>query len=186
MLQRQLEPFPDGGVPDGGGLAAAVGVIRRHEAGLRLVGGEGQGTSIHVVFPLAAALRRRPRFERGTRGIALLVDDDPSVRTVARRMLVHLGFAVVMASDGVEALEAHERAVQPLRLILMDSVMPRMGGEEACRRLRSRGERCPIILSTGYHVETAPEGFDAILLKPFSLVRLGGLVDAFVGVEHVA
>ncbi|MGI6459603.1 MAG: response regulator [Candidatus Hydrogenedentales bacterium] len=83
-------------------------------------------------------------------GLALLVDDEETVLRVGEGMLKRLGFEVVKAHDGVEALEIFERHSEAIVCVILDLTMPRMGGEEAFLQLRSRKPDLPIILSSGY------------------------------------
>ena len=105
----------------------------------------------------------------------LVVDDEPAVRQALGRALGLAGYAVELASDGVEALEA--MAAQPADVVVLDVLMPRVDGLEVCRRLRSAGNGIPILMLTARHaianrVEGLDAGADDYLVKPFALEEL--------------
>jgi CheY-like chemotaxis protein len=98
----------------------------------------------------------------------LVVDDEPDIRTVMSMLLPLDGHVVVTAADGVDALEIV--ATTPIDLVFTDWRMPRMGGLELCRRLRTDGEACaiPILVSSAAMAEPPGRGelYDAFLPKP--------------------
>lgn len=103
----------------------------------------------------------------------LVVDDDPETRTMLREMLEPQGYAVVLAEDGVEALNKLEKS--KFDLVLMDLAMPRMDGIQATReiRLRSYGSKLPVVAISAHTSGTAEEeafdaGMDGYLRKPFT------------------
>ena len=76
----------------------------------------------------------------------LVVDDEPAVREVLARILRHEGYDVELAPDGREAVERQRAA--PADAVLLDVLMPRLDGLEACRRMRERGDRTPALMLT--------------------------------------
>lgn len=140
------------------GLAAVLGIVRGHKGALTLRTTEGRGSEIQVVLPaLPAHLKpavaaRDLDLDDGSelRGRVMVVDDEETVREVARTMLEVVGLEVVLARDGLEALEFFELRPDDVDLILMDLTMPRMGGAEAAEAIRAIRPDVPIILSTGY------------------------------------
>jgi DNA-binding response OmpR family regulator len=104
----------------------------------------------------------------------LLVDDDPSVRAVATRALGRLGFEVVEAGGGLEALEVFGAAPKEYVAVVLDLTMPDLDGEETLHRLRAIRARVPVLLSSGYGEQVLSERFPDMLgvgfvQKPFSL-----------------
>jgi two-component system response regulator MprA len=105
----------------------------------------------------------------------LVVDDEPAVRTALRRALLLEGYDVDLAADGFEALDA-VTARAPDALVL-DVLMPRLDGLEACRRLRAGGDRTPVLMLTARdaisdRVAGLDAGADDYLVKPFALDEL--------------
>ena len=114
----------------------------------------------------------------------LVVDDDRAVRQSLRRSLVFNGYEVNVATDGVEALERIDR--QHPDLILLDVMMPHMGGLESYQRLREMGCATPVLLLTAHDGVTAREdglavGADDYLPKPFGLEDLLGRIRTLLG-----
>jgi two-component system response regulator MprA len=114
----------------------------------------------------------------------LVVDDEPAVRESLRRALELEGYSVELASDGVEALERLTGNGEPDALIL-DILMPRMDGLEACRRLRREGHRLPVLMLTAREeVENRVAGLDAgaddYVTKPFALEELLARIRALL------
>ena len=121
---------------------------------------EGAGSTFKVIIPALESPKnarvpdspiREVLFNeyRGS-GTVLVVDDEDALRAVACGALCRLGFQVLQARDGQEALQVFEANREQIRLVLMDLTMPRMDGEEAFRELRRAGARMPIILSSGF------------------------------------
>jgi CheY-like chemotaxis protein len=117
--------------------------------------------------------------ERSAEGArVLLVEDEPSVRNIARRMLVSAGYEVVTADDGAEALKVCRREGDRLQVVLSDVVMPVMGGLELRRRLAQEMPGLEVILMSGY--PDAIDGERAILTKPFDAGSLVGAIGTAV------
>jgi two-component system, cell cycle sensor histidine kinase and response regulator CckA len=167
-LARVFEPFfttkPDG---TGLGLAIVHGVVERHHGFVRAESKTGVGTSIRVYLPISAdsapAAASGKVEPRGTERV-LVVDDEPMVRKLTERMLRRLGYHVVGASDGEEALRTFERDLDAFDLVVMDVVMPKLGGPEAFARMRLLRPRLKALFVSGYAGE-AP-GLSAMLQEP--------------------
>ena len=84
----------------------------------------------------------------------LLVEDEPSVRNVAARVLTLAGYHVLQASDGAEALEVYDRAAERIALVITDVVMPRIGGPELATRLRAKRPGLKVLFTSGYTEDT--------------------------------
>jgi PAS domain S-box-containing protein len=118
------------------------------------------------------APRPRPEPTAESRGLALVADDEPTVRQVSALMLGQLGFEVLTACNGEEAVSAFAANADRIRLVLLDLMMPVMDGTEALAAIRDRSA-VPVILCSGYTAEAVPEELagDAVttfLQKPFS------------------
>ena len=107
----------------------------------------------------------------------LLVDDRETVRNIGRAMLEHLGFQVIDAGDGAEAVEIFRRRADDIRLVLTDLTMPRLNGWETLKALRDIRPDIPVILASGYDEPSAlareqGEGPRAFLSKPYRMADL--------------
>jgi CheY-like chemotaxis protein len=179
-LQRIFDPFFSTKFTGRGlGLAAVMGIVESHQGHIRIRTAPGEGTTFRILFPAArspveTSPRRRSGADWRGRGTVLLVEDEEGVREVVGRMLEHLGFQVLTAEDGVAALELLDRSDGAMSAVLLDLSMPRMGGSEALKRIKSRQPHLPVVLMSGYtEQEVAPrvleenDGAAGFLQKPF-------------------
>jgi len=111
----------------------------------------------------------------------LVVDDETSVRRLARAMVERCGFTVAEAADGAEALEAIRANPERFACVLLDLTMPRMSGEEALRELRRVNATLPVILSSGYPADGPVTGASGFIQKPYRLADLKDALRAAIG-----
>jgi two-component system cell cycle sensor histidine kinase/response regulator CckA len=159
------------------GLAAMQGIIRNHGGGVEIHSQPGEGTVFRVylpaqqdrVAPLVKAMPSSPRAREAGDGLVLVADDEVGIREVARRVLTRAGFEVILAVDGVEAVEHVRTHQQELRLVLLDLTMPRLGGDEALVDMRALGYSGPVIRWSGYATnDLSLHSLVPLLRKPFS------------------
>jgi len=113
-------------------------------------------------------------------GTVLLVDDEESIRALGRLLLERLGFDVMLASDGREALNIFNMHKEKIRCIILDLTMPHMDGEQTFRELRSIDPEIPVIMSSGYNEQDVVHRFlgkslSGFIQKPY---RISSLVEA--------
>jgi PAS domain S-box-containing protein len=159
------------------GLSALLGIVRSHGGGLKVYSEPGRGTAMKIFLPAADGVGLDPgkTTERGSwrgRGTVLVVDDEISARAVARAMASHLGFQVVEAGDGEEAVALFERRRGEFSLVLMDLTMPRMDGREAFLRMKELDPTIPVVLTSGFSEmdavsDFAGRGLAGFLPKPY-------------------
>jgi len=118
-------------------------------------------------------------FARTESGVILLVDDDTWARTAIRRILTRVGYTVVEAVDGLDALDHYGRMIEPPRGVILDLAMPVMGGLACLEALRARGSVVPVLMISGNDAEneawaSARRGDARFLQKPFSARELLG------------
>lgn len=165
------------------GLAAMLGILNGHDGAIEVTSHRGHGTTIRVLLPVVRGLTPYQgvpaidAFARVESGVILLVDDDTSARTAARRILTRVGYTVVEAADGREALALFDRMTEPLRGVVLDLAMPVMGGAECLRQLRGRGRPVPVLLISGYDAEDEAQGYvrrgeARFLAKPYGAREL--------------
>ena len=147
----------------------------------------GAGTTFHVYFPSAGDSASDPvRAERrdvaGGQETLLVVEDEAAVLGFAARTLTGLGYRVLQARDGAEALEVWDsRGEAPVSLLVTDVVMPNMGGRELSERLKDRGARLRTLFISGYADDPAVRSLvqdraAAFLEKPFTAEALARAV----------
>jgi signal transduction histidine kinase/ActR/RegA family two-component response regulator len=164
------------------GLAAVLGIVRGHHGALTVTSRPGQGTQFTVYFPASHQASPPPSPTRQpapwqSEGTILLVDDVRAVRTVAGKMLQHLGFTVIMARDGQEALEKYRANGADITAVLLDMKMPHMSGPEVFREIRRINPEACVILSSGHKKMDATstltgEGLAGFIQKPYRINTL--------------
>jgi len=162
------------------GMAAVLGIVRGHNGALKIYSEPGRGTTIKLIFPIAAKQDIKPKGEdrqdkswRGE-GLILLVDDEETIRAVGRQMLEHLGFSVITAADGREAMKVFKTKSAEINLVLMDLTMPHMDGEEAYREMRRFDSTVQVIMASGYNEQEVTQrfvgkGLVGFIQKPFMI-----------------
>jgi two-component system, cell cycle sensor histidine kinase and response regulator CckA len=186
VLSRMFDPFfTTKATGHGLGMSAVQGIVRSHDGAMKLDSAPGQGTVIRVYLPVSEAqIAAQATTEKMAdaltvmQGTVLLVDDDDTVRMVARKMLQSMGFRVVEACDGIEALDVFRSAEAPFDCIVLDLTMPRMDGITCMREISRLRPGVPVVLSSGYNRDDDAQGLDAdvatweFLQKPYSYESL--------------
>ncbi len=160
------------------GLAMVIGIVRRHNGAIQVTSEPGRGSVFRVLLPCSPEAVDQAREQAAEpepwtgSGTVLLVDDEEIVREVGSAMLRKMGFEVITASDGQEALRILGERVFDLAAVVLDLMMPRMNGMVVLDELRKIREDLPVVLSSGYtreHVleHFAAKGFAAFVQKPF-------------------
>lgn len=183
-LARAVEPFfstKGVGQGTGLGLSMAHGLAAQLGGALTLTSHPGVGTNVELWLPVSAAQPRRgppprrPAEPAAGAGRVLLVDDEEHVRTATAAMLSELGYDVVEASGGEEALRRLE--ADPVDLLVTDHLMPSLTGAELARRVKTDHPGLPILIISGYAgaSEIAPELHR--LTKPFRQFELAQAIE---------
>ena len=191
-MLRAFEPFFTTKGPHHGsglGLATVYGIARQSGGAVRLSSEPGSGTRVTVLLPSgdtsdvrtsSPPLREQPSLPRGV-GTVLLVEDEPRVRTQARRLLERCGFGVIEAADGADGERAFAEHRESIDVVVTDVVMPEMGGVEMATRLRVRAPAVPVVFVSGFTAEDRDLPLDqrtAFVPKPYSMASLCEAIDA--------
>jgi CheY-like chemotaxis protein len=183
-----FEPFfttKEPGKGTGLGLATVFGIIRQHGGFVSVDSEPDNGTTFRIYLPVvksAADLgqpQRKPGETtfRGGKETLLVADDHEGIREMVRTALEGCGYRVLLAVNGEEAIHMFEEHAREISLVLLDMVMPRIGGLEAARRMRQTYPELPVIFTTGYSVDNEEltrviETGVALLQKPFDPRKL--------------
>lgn len=182
-----FKPFfttKDPGQGSGLGLASAYRIMKNHQGAIQVKSKPGKGSTFTLFFPASSArpLDMAPEEKHivNGQGTILLVEDEPTLRRVARMLLEKLGYRVLEAPSGEAALEMYAEQQQDIDLILLDVVMPGLNGLQTLERLRALDPQVRVILCSGVadtEEETLPDGV-SFMPKPFPLEILSQKVAA--------
>lgn len=167
---------------NGLGLSSVFGILRRHNAHIRVETEPGRGTCFILYFPAIDENRRmldaNPRSQaRGGNETILFVDDEPSIRQVSEDILTGLGYRVILAENGEEAVEILRSRPNAIDLVLVDIAMPILNGRAAVKIMRMARPDLKVLFTSGHcDAETIEslheEGYLHFLAKPFSMLDL--------------
>jgi len=182
--QRIFDPFfttKATGRGTGLGLASAYGIITNHGGIIEVSSEMGQGTTFTMYLPaskkgIEKEKKASDSFKKGTERI-LLVDDEEMILEVGQELLKALGYQVYTAGSGTEAVELFKKQKGSIDLVILDMIMPGMGGGEAYNRLKEINPDLKALLSSGYSLdgqahEILERGCNGFIQKPFDLTEL--------------
>jgi len=183
VVEHIFEPFfttKEPGKGTGLGLASVYGSVKSHQGFIEIDSALGRGTTFDVYLPAgaeasaasgAAALSGGTRGKQGESCAVLVVDDEETVREVFREMLEDIGCTVVAVGTGREAVEYYREHPGKIDVVVLDMIMPAMGGLQCFRELKKTDPKVKVVLSSGYTVgeegrHALDEGALAFLHKP--------------------
>jgi two-component system cell cycle sensor histidine kinase/response regulator CckA len=181
---RVFEPFfttKEMGGGTGLGLASAYGIIKNHGGIISLYSEPGHGTTFDIYLPASGEevpMEQETSQEifKGTETV-LFVDDEDSILEVGKEMLTALGYKVIEAMGGEKALELYRENQDKIDMVILDMIMPDMGGGEVYDRLKEINAKVRVLLSSGYSLDgqanhILQRGCDGFIQKPFDVREL--------------
>jgi PAS domain S-box-containing protein len=187
-IEKLFDPFFSSKfIGRGLGLSVVLGIVRAHRGLVTVESEAGRGSVFRVFLPVSAqAAPKKPVPESQAlnamgSGTVLVVDDETSLRKVVTTAIKSMGFTVLGAQDGIEAVELFLLHKDAIRLVLCDLTMPRMDGWQTLSALRKIAPDIPVILASGYSEAQAmagshPELPQAFLSKPYEYEALSEAV----------
>jgi two-component system, cell cycle sensor histidine kinase and response regulator CckA len=192
-LQRIFDPFfttKQMGRGTGLGLASAYGIIKGHGGYIDVESTPGQGASFTIFLPVSGKPFVKKTAQaadiRMGQGLVLLVDDEELILDIGSKMLQKLGYDVLQAAGGQQAVETYRRHCSAIDLVILDMIMPDMGGGDAYDQIRQIDPDVKVLLSSGYSIDgeaanILQRGCDGFIQKPFSLTELSRKVEVVLG-----
>jgi PAS domain S-box-containing protein len=181
-----FEPFyttKEQGKGTGLGLATAYGTVQDHSGAITVYSELGSGTVFHLYFPITEAVSdsiKDDEIVSGT-GTILVIDDEEMIRITSSAQLTSLGYKVFCSENGEIGVNTFKDNRDEIDLVILDMIMPVMGGREAFGKLREIDPNIPVIISSGFSKEDdvlamKTEGISGFLHKPFRRVELSDMV----------
>ncbi len=184
---RIFEPFfttkdRDSAKGTGLGLAVVHGIVEQHSGHIICESEPDKGSTFRIYFPAVDRVTI-PKdsvvntLSDGRGETLLLVDDEEFVRDLGKRILRRAGYKVITASNGKEALEIYGKAQGEINLVILDLLMPEMGGKECLRELHKIDPKLKVVVASGFSSDTSVDesiefGARAFVSKPFKIEEL--------------
>ncbi|MDX1707279.1 MAG: PAS domain S-box protein, partial [Desulfobacterales bacterium] len=188
-LEHLFDPFfttKEMGRGTGLGLASVYGIIKNHDGYIDVESEKGRGTTFTLFLPATDKSVEDPaeataELIKGS-GTLMVVDDEGLVLDVAANMLEKLGYTVLKAQNGTEAVNIFQSHKNEIKMVVLDIIMPDMGGGEVYDKIKTINPDVKVLLSSGYSVdgqaiELLERGCDGFMQKPFTMEELSGKVE---------
>jgi CheY-like chemotaxis protein len=191
--RRIFEPFfttKEMGRGTGLGLASAYGIIKNHSGFISVSSKKGQGSTFYIYLPASDRKVQEGKTLSNTifRGLGtfLLVDDEEMILDVGKEMLTTIGYEVLMARSGKEAIALYKENHAKIDMVILDMIMPDMGGGEVFDRLKRINPGIKVLLSSGYSIdgqatEIIERGCSGFIQKPFNIKQLSEKAKEILG-----
>jgi len=182
--ERIFEPFfttKEKGKGTGLGLAVIYGVVNNHGGHVHVFSELGRGSTFKVFLPVSGKPEEtedsKTTAPKGKKEIILVVDDEEVIRSLAKDALESHGYKVLLAQNGIEAMKIYDSNENDIRLVIMDMIMPKMGGKETFSKLKELDPQIKVLMSTGYSQDGEAEdmlgnGILGFIQKPYQLDKL--------------
>ncbi|MBW1847360.1 MAG: PAS domain S-box protein [Deltaproteobacteria bacterium] len=194
-LQKIFDPFfttKDVDTGTGLGLASAYGIIKNHNGIINAYSEKGVGSTFNIYLPVTDKkviedIKPKDRIEKGTQTI-LFIDDEQRVMEAGKDMLEFLGYQVITAASGKEAIEAYRKKNKMIDLVILDMILPEMDGSEIYGKLKDINSNVKVLLSSGFTqneqaIKILDKGCNGFIQKPFTLEQLSQKISEILRKE---
>jgi CheY-like chemotaxis protein len=194
IMSKIFEPFYTTKFTGRGlGMSAVLGIITAHNGALQLTSQPGQGTTFKIYLPIeinkhvaAESLQPLSSIPWRGNGTVLIAEDEEHIRTILSAMLEKLGFKVIEASNGMNALELYHKNSDIITLVVTDMGMPVVDGYELFGKLKNLAPELPIIVSSGFGdmavtTRIEPGSIAGLINKPYRFDQLREVLKGVVG-----
>lgn len=201
VLEHIFDPFfttKKTGEGTGLGLAMVYKIIKDHRGIIDVQSRAGEGTVFYIYFPaqsespaedssefesVSAVKKREPLKSSHT---ILFVDDEAGIRDIGEKFLMSLGYKVVTAGDGEEALKIYDRQKDQISIVILDMTMPKLSGRELIQKLFLMNPKIKIIVCSGYTSEALPQellsaGVCEFIEKPYTILSISKALQKVTG-----
>lgn len=189
VKRRIFEPFfttKEKGKGTGLGLAMVYGIVKNHSGYVTFYSEKGMGTRFSIYLPAIKegeadiTATKQEEVLKGKETI-LLIDDEEVIRELGKEVLEQLGYKVLLAEDGVEAMKIYKKNADQIDLVILDIVMPKAGGKTTFSELRGKNPALKIIVSSGYSIDGDAQdlmrsGAHAFIQKPYRVDELSSVI----------
>jgi CheY-like chemotaxis protein len=191
-MQRICDPFYSSKLHSRGlGLASVLGIVRAHHGALCIKSSPGEGTCVRACLPLVESQSEpmvvppAAEVETSAQGLILVVDDEEFLRVLCGRMLRRLGYEVVMAASGQEALDVYSERSGEIVCVILDLIMPGMDGVEVHEKLTAMDPEALVVMTSGYHLAEIAARFEGrgmagFIQKPYRFTNLAEIVGSVI------
>lgn len=187
-----FDPFfttKEQGKGTGLGLSMVYGTVCDHHGAITLYSEVGEGTVFYIYLPCTKMVNNSPQkvianeeMEAKGSGTILLVDDEEIIRITSKKMLEDMGYDLLVAKNGLEATEIFKESHHKIDLVLMDMIMPKMGGYDAFLKMKEISPDCKIIIASGFSKDDSlynlrKRGLSGFIRKPYKTEALSTLLN---------
>jgi CheY-like chemotaxis protein len=179
-LQQVFDPFyTTKFIGRGLGLSVVMGIVRGHKGGMQITSEIEKGTKFKIVFPLSKEPVKKEHIVQSTlqwtdEGMILICDDEKASLNVIKRMVTKLGFEVILARNGEDAIKQFKTHQDGIDIVILDYTMPKMSGIDAFKEIHKINPNIPVMLSSGYSEKELTNmykdvGFASFIQKPYTI-----------------
>ncbi len=172
------------------GLASAYGIIKSHDGYIDVESKKGHGTTFRIYIPasekkIAKAVGITEKLLKAIETV-FLVDDEELILDVGSDLLEAMGYKVLTARDGIDAIKVYKKKYKEIDIVILDMVMPNMGGGEAYDRMKEINPDIKVLLASGYSIdgeatEILERGCNEFIQKPFNIKELSKKIREILG-----